>query len=152
MDLKNVLLLGNRVDQPLPADVPAGTLFCVQDEGHIIERNNDTATAWEGYSPGATTGITQLTGDATAGPGTGSQALTLANTAITPGTYGDPTHYPIITFDSKGRATSASNQAANSGTVTTTGSPTTGVLAKFSGATSITDVDAAAISAALDLL
>jgi len=42
--------------------------------------------------------------------------------------------------------------SSSGGTVTTTGSPTTGVLTKFSGATSITDADAAAVSAALDLL
>lgn len=41
---------------------------------------------------------------------------------------------------------------AGAGAVTTTGSPTTGVLTMFSGATSITDADAAAVSSALDLL
>ncbi len=56
-------------------------------------------------------GITQLTGDGTAGPGSGSQALTLANTAVTPGTYGDATHVAQVTFDSKGRATLAANVA-----------------------------------------
>jgi hypothetical protein len=39
-----------------------------------------------------------------------------------------------------------------SGTVTTTGSPTTGLIPMFSGATSITNADAAAVTAALDLL
>jgi phage-related minor tail protein len=55
------------------------------------------------------TGITQLTGDATAGPGSGSQALTLANTAVTPGTYGASTQVGTFTVDSKGRLTAASN-------------------------------------------
>lgn len=32
---------------------------------------------------------------------------TLINTAVTPGTYGDSSHIPQVTFDSKGRATSA---------------------------------------------
>jgi hypothetical protein len=54
-------------------------------------------------------GINQLTGDVTAGPGTGSQVATLANTAVTPGTYGDATHVARVTFDSKGRATAASD-------------------------------------------
>ena len=36
---------------------------------------------------GGASGITQLTGDLTAGPGSGSQAATLANTAVTAGSY-----------------------------------------------------------------
>lgn len=46
-------------------------------------------------------GIDELTGDVTAGPGSGSQAATLANTGVTPGTY--PT--ADVTVDAKGRVT-----------------------------------------------
>ena len=55
------------------------------------------------------------TGDATGGPTSFngrtnvSTPLTLANTAVTPGTYGSSQLIPVITFDSKGRATAASN-------------------------------------------
>lgn len=58
-------------------------------------------------------GITQLTGDVTAGPGLGSVAATLANTAVTPGSY----TLSSITVNSKGLITAASS-GASIGTVT----------------------------------
>ncbi len=59
-------------------------------------------------SPGG--GINQLTGDVTAGPGTGSQAATLAS-AGTAGTYGSGQLVPVITTDSKGRVTGVTTAA-----------------------------------------
>ncbi|MDE1881985.1 MAG: hypothetical protein KGI89_15735, partial [Euryarchaeota archaeon] len=56
-------------------------------------------------------GITQLTGDVTAGPGSGSQAAALKAVG-TAGTVGDSSHYPIITTDAEGRVTSATAQAS----------------------------------------
>ena len=63
-----------------------------------------------------------ISGDAT-GSGTTSIALTLANTAVTPGSYGSTTLVPVVTVDSKGRITSVTT-AAISGSLTFTGDVT----------------------------
>lgn len=68
-----------RANQPAATDVVIGTLYYVTDEG-VTERSN--GTTWEDYSDGGA-GITELTGDVTAGPGSGSQAATIVNEAIT---------------------------------------------------------------------
>jgi hypothetical protein len=69
-----------------------------------------------------------ITGDAS-GSGTTSINLTLANTAVTPGSYGSATLVPVVTVDSKGRITNVTT-ASISGALTfvgdVTGSGTTG--------------------------
>lgn len=67
-------------------------------------------------------GITQLTGDATAGPGSGSQVLTLSNSGVAPGTYTQAT----VTLDAKGRVTSASSGSVVGGITQLTGDGTSG--------------------------
>lgn len=74
-------------------------------------------------------GITALTGDVTAGPGTGSQPATLANTSVTPGSYTNTN----ITVDSKGRVTAAAN--GTGGVVTSVGA--TAPIASSGGATPV---------------
>ena len=76
MNLENILLRDTRANQPAATDVAEGSLFCVTDEDDILEQSR--ASAWVSYSPAAGGGgIDQLTGDVTAGPGSGSQAATV---------------------------------------------------------------------------
>lgn len=60
-------------------------------------------------------GITQLTGDGTAGPGSGSQALTLATVNSNVGTFGDSTHVARVTVNAKGQVTAAASVAVSGG-------------------------------------
>lgn len=72
---------------------------------------------------GAITSLT-MSGDATFAS---NGALTLASTAVTPGTYGSATAVPTIVVDSKGRITSASNTTITAtGNVTAAGTLTSG--------------------------
>lgn len=70
----------------------------------------DAAYLLDGVAQGGSAGgLDQLTGDVTAGPGTGSQAATLANTAVTPAAYGSDVAVAGFTVDAKGRLTAAAN-------------------------------------------
>lgn len=60
---------------------------------------------------GGSGGITELTGDATAGPGSGSQALTLATVNANVGSFGSSTSIPTLTVNAKGLVTAASGNA-----------------------------------------
>lgn len=98
-----------------------------------------TCTKLNGVSPGAFfsgTDAANLTGTLA--------AARLPASGATAGSYADATHVPQITVDATGRITAVSNVAigvGGSGTVTTSGTPATGNLAKFSGSTVVTNGD-----------
>jgi hypothetical protein len=83
-----------------------------------------------------------ITANIPSGPSVG---VSLTTTGVTAGTYGNVTYYPIVTVDSKGRATSVASQVINlpltgtSGTGAANGSLTfagsSGVTATVSGGT-----------------
>lgn len=62
-----------------------------------------------GGGGGGAGGITELTGDVLAGPGSGSQPAILSNTGVVAGTYGDDVTVPQVTVTARGRVTSVVN-------------------------------------------
>ena len=92
--------------------------------GHLID---------SGSPCGSGSGITQLTGDVTAGPGSGSQAATLATSGVTAGSYTNAN----ITVDAKGRVTAAAN-GSSSGGVSSFGGQTGAITLGGSGALGMT--------------
>lgn len=71
---------GLRAAQPAASASNVGMLYYVTDEG-VTERSS--GTVWQTFSDLGSPGITQLTGNVTAGPGGGSQVATIANDAVT---------------------------------------------------------------------
>lgn len=84
-------------------------------------------------SSGSSGGITQLTGDVTAGPGSGSQATTLATVNGNVGSFTSAN----ITVNAKGLITAASNGSGASGPITSSGftMSDTRMLGRTSGGT-----------------
>lgn len=111
---------------PIPLDSVTNQRFWPNNFQGAVEAVRDIS-AIAGVLPFG--GITALTGDVTAGPGTGTQPATLANTSVTPGSYTNTN----ITVDSKGRVTAAAN--GTGGGVTSVGA--TAPIASSGGATPV---------------
>lgn len=98
----------------------------------------DIATQKPVWLTGSGTGITELTGDVTAGPGDGSQAATLSDTGVIPGTYERAT----VEVDSKGRVLAIASNTDDTGITELTGDviagPGSGAQAATLSATGVT--------------
>lgn len=110
-----------------------------------------TTTGISGAAGGTVTSVAAGTGlTATPSPIIGAGTLNLADTAVTPASYGSSTQIPIITIDQQGRITSASStgvSGAAGGTVsliTNTGAGLT--LTNAAGPTTNIDVDATVVA------
>jgi hypothetical protein len=87
-----------------------GTRLPVGADGEVLTADSGEATGLKYTAPSAG-GITELTGDVTAGPGSGSQAATLASIVVAAGPIGDGTHVAQVTIDAKGRVTTLASVA-----------------------------------------
>jgi len=104
-----------------------------------------TVAISSGGTNGTVTSIAKGTG-LTGGPITTTGTISLANTAVTAGSYGSSSNTAQITIDAQGRITSASNVAIPQGTVTSvTG---TAPIASSGGATPAISLNASGVTAA----
>lgn len=78
--LQDVLLRGVAASRPLATAVAAGTLYYSTDTATTSQSDG---AAWATYADSGAAAITELTGDVTAGPGSGAQAATIAANAVT---------------------------------------------------------------------
>lgn len=87
----------------LPVDASPGDARVVIDLDAIYVYGDDNI--WHDVGGGGGGGINQLTGDVTAGPGSGSQAATLATVNGSPGSFGSASDTLTATVNGKGLVT-----------------------------------------------
>ena len=84
--------------------VPQGNYTILRSNGTLMEVAFTATT-------GTVTQVNTVAGETTGGPITGVGSIGLANTAVTPATYGSASRSVVATVDQKGRATAMSDVA-----------------------------------------
>ena len=106
----------NTVGFVAPSTIPASVLWTLPDSdganGEILSTDGSGNLYWQAGGGGSGTVTTVNTGTGlTGGPITISGTVSMANTAVAPGTFGNSTTVGQFTVDQQGRLTAASNVA-----------------------------------------
>ena len=115
---KPTTLAGYGITDAQPLNVNLTALAGVGTAGILIKTGSGTATS---RSIAAGTGITVADGDGVAG----NPTITLSNTAVTTGIYGNATSAPVITINQQGQITSAGDIVITPAWSSVTSTPTT---------------------------
>lgn len=107
--------------------VQAGTVN--HDKGYVVISDDPitigtTAINWSQYSSTGTVSVSAGTGISVSSS-LGVYTVSLADTAVTPGTYGSSTKASVITVDAQGRITAASDTTVTPAWSSITSTPTT---------------------------
>jgi hypothetical protein len=112
MLLTQILLTGTFAARPAASGLPNGTLYASTDTLVIYQVQAGAWVSWlpaaGGGGSGTVTSVDTGTG-LSGGPITISGTIAMADTAVTPDTYGDGTNVGQFTVDAQGRITAASN-------------------------------------------
>lgn len=120
---------------------PTGSRYTRTTNGTVfINTGTLLAPVWTALQEGSDLGITQLTGDVTAGPGNGSQAATLATVNGNVGSFTNAT----LTVNAKGLITAASSGTAPVTSVTGTAAD----ISSTGGTTPVLDLISTAVTPA----
>lgn len=96
----------------LTVKTAAGTGVAItQSTRRLLYSDGTNVHFSDSVGTGTVTSIATGTG-LSGGPITTSGTISLANTAVTGGTYGDSSHFPIVTFNAQGQATASSQSAS----------------------------------------